>query len=99
MKKFLIICLSFCILTILWAIIFGGTATKDDLDALDFQEKRYARLTFAVQFRELTEHELIWCTDFLVDQNYSDYQYAVLMAKIRLCKDELLEEWIETVGW
>jgi len=52
MKKFLIVCLSFCILTLMWAIIFG--ATKDDLDALDFQEKRYVRLTFTAQFRELT---------------------------------------------
>ena len=62
-------------------------------------ETKYNRITFAAQFRELTDAEIKWCTDFLVKRNYSDSEYKALIDKFKQRKPELLKEWIKTGGW
>ena len=62
-------------------------------------ETKYNRITFAAQFRELTDAEIKWCTNFLVESNYSDAEYKTLIGKFQQRKPVLLKEWIETGGW
>lgn len=73
-------------------------STKETV-SLTPAEKKYNRITFAAQFRELTETEIKWCTNFLVEHNYSDAEYKTLLSKFQQRKPELLKEWIKTGGW
>jgi hypothetical protein len=73
-------------------------STKESV-SLTPAETKYNRITFAAQFRELTDEEIKWCTDFLIERNYSDAEYKALMDKCQQRKPELLKEWIKTGGW
>ena len=73
-------------------------STKESV-SLTPAETKYNRITFAAQFRELTDAEIKWCADFLVERSYNDTEYKELIDKFQQRKPELLKEWIETEGW